>query len=232
MAKATQSVENMDYLGDTRRVYVGRGRTLAYASIAVLLAGAAPIAPWPLNPQPAGQHPATSTWADDVATGLEQDHLGTHPAERDQRALADFIAKRFRVAREAVGGFVAAAFRAGTAHRVDPLLILAVVAVESRFNPVAESSLGARGLMQVLPRFHQDKLAEHGGDAALLDPVLNIDIGTRILREYLRRTGATESGLQMYGGAFDEPSAQYAGKVLSERARLEQLLARVRRSDA
>lgn len=232
MARATQSVENMNFLGDTDRSYFGRSRALAYASIAVLLAGAAPTAPWPLNPHPAGQQPATSTWVDDAATGPAQDDLQVHPAERDQRALADFIAKRFRVARDAVGGFVAAAFRAGTEHRVDPLLILAVVAVESRFNPVAESSLGARGLMQVLPRFHQDKLAEHGGDAALLDPVLNIDIGTRILREYLRRAGETESGLQMYGGAFDEPSAQYAGKVLSERARLQQLLVRVRRSDA
>ncbi|TAK43894.1 MAG: hypothetical protein EPO27_13810 [Betaproteobacteria bacterium] len=232
MAQATQSVENADFPDATRRIYFGRGRALAYAGIAVLLAGAAPIAPWPLNPHPAGQQPATSTWTDDAETGVAQNDLRAHPAERDQRALADFIAKRFRVARDAVGGFVAAAFRAGTEHRVDPLLILAVVAVESRFNPVAESSLGARGLMQVLPRFHQDKLAEHGGDAALLDPVLNIDIGTRILREYLRRTGATEPGLQMYGGAFDEPSAQYAGKVLSERARLERLLARVRRSDA
>lgn len=145
-------------------------------------------------------------------------------ADRQQRVLTEFLAKRFRVAHDAVGTFVAAAFRAGTEHRVDPLLVLAVVAVESRFNPVAESALGAKGLMQVLPQYHQDKLAAHGGDSALLDPIVNIDVGTRILREYLRRGGDLKAGLKLYSGGDDEFLVQYAGKVLSERAKMEALL--------
>ena len=152
--------------------------------------------------------------------------------EREQRAVAEFIAKRYRVADEAIAAFVSSAYRAGAQYRVDPLLILAVVAVESRFNPVAESILGAKGLMQVLPKFHQDKLFEHGGDSALLDPEINIQIGTQILREYLRRFGEIETALQMYAGAFDEPSSQYAGKVLAERSRLAQMIARLRRAAA
>jgi soluble lytic murein transglycosylase-like protein len=109
------------------------------------------------------------------------------------------------------------------------LLILAVMAVESRYNPVAESNMGAKGLMQVMPKFHQEKLLEHGGEPALLNPEVNIQVGAQILREYVRRFGELETALQMYAGAFDIPNYPYAGKVLAERARLEQAV-RVRRS--
>jgi soluble lytic murein transglycosylase-like protein len=106
---------------------------------------------------------------------------------------------------------------------VDPVLILAVMAIESRYNPVAESDMGAKGLMQVIPKFHQEKLLDHGGEHALLDPEVNIHVGAQILREYYRRFGDLETALQMYAGAFDEPTSQYAGKVLGEKNRLEVL---------
>jgi len=147
---------------------------------------------------------------------------------REQRAVTEFIAKRYRVAEGAIAGFVATAYRAGMESKVDPLLILAVMAVESRYNPVAESTMGAKGLMQVIPRFHGDKLIEHGGETALLDPHVNIQVGAQILREYLHRVGETETALQMYAGAIDEPTSGYALKVLAERARLAQMLARFR----
>ncbi len=143
--------------------------------------------------------------------------------EREQQALAEFIARRYRVSESAVASFVAAAYRDGAQYRVDPLLILAVMAVESRYNPVAESGMGAKGLMQIMPKQHADKLAERGGEQALLDPEVNIEIGTQILREYSRRFGDVETALQIYAGAIDEPSSQYANKVLAEKARLEAL---------
>jgi soluble lytic murein transglycosylase-like protein len=154
------------------------------------------------------------------------------PLEREQRAVTEYIAKRYRVADSAASGFVAAAYRAGGEYNVDPMLVLAVMAVESRYNPVAESSVGARGLMQVMPKFHADKLAPHGGEPALLEPEVNILVGTRILREYQRRLGDTEAALQMYAGALDEPTAQYASKVFAEKARLDALrkIARKQRS--
>ena len=145
-------------------------------------------------------------------------------AQREQAAVTEFIAKRYRVAQDATAGYVATAYRAGGEWKVDPLLILAVMAIESRYNPVAESNMGARGLMQVIPKFHPEKLVEHGGESALLDPHINIQVGAQILREYMRRFGETETALQMYAGAFDEPTSSYAVKVLAERARLEQLL--------
>jgi soluble lytic murein transglycosylase-like protein len=145
------------------------------------------------------------------------------PVEREQRAVTEYIAKRYRVSEDAIGGYVSSAYRAGEQYSVDPLLILAVMAVESRYNPVAESIVGAKGLMQVMPKYHLDKLIDHGGEQALLEPEVNILVGTQILREYQRRFRDTETALQVYAGAFDEPSSQYANKVFAERARLEVL---------
>ncbi|MFN2643491.1 MAG: transglycosylase SLT domain-containing protein [Burkholderiales bacterium] len=152
--------------------------------------------------------------------------------EREQRSITEFIAKRYRVSDTAVGAYVAAAYRAGEQHSVDPLLILAVMAVESRYNPVAESNVGAKGLMQVIPKYHLDKLLDHGGEEALLEPEVNIEVGAQILREYQRRFRDTETALQVYAGAFDEPSAAYAGKVFAERSRLEVLRQRARKAQS
>lgn len=154
------------------------------------------------------------------------------PLEREQRAVAEFIAKRYRVSEAAVAGYVAAAYRAGQEHSLDPLLILAVMAVESRYNPVAESLVGAKGLMQVIPKYHLEKLTDHGGESALLEPEVNIQVGAQILHEYQRRFRDTETALQMYAGAFDEPTSQYANKVFAEKARLEALRAKARKEQS
>jgi len=151
------------------------------------------------------------------------------PQEREQRAVAEFIAKRYRVAEDAAAGFVDIAYRAGEQHRVDPLLILAVMAIESRYNPVAESVMGARGLMQVIPRYHPEKLEPHGGEQALLVPEVNIVVGAQILREYTRRFGDLEAALQMYNGALDEPTSRYANKVFAEKAQLDALRVKARK---
>jgi soluble lytic murein transglycosylase-like protein len=152
------------------------------------------------------------------------------PLEREQRAVAEHIAKRYRIADAAATHFVSIAYRAAEQHRLDALLVLAVMAIESRYNPVAESVMGAKGLMQVIPKYHQEKLFEHGGDHALLEPEVNIVVGAQILREYYRRFGDIETALQMYAGALDEPTAQYANKVLAEKARLDALRFKARRS--
>jgi soluble lytic murein transglycosylase-like protein len=147
----------------------------------------------------------------------------------EQLAVAEFIGRRYRVADSASEAFVAAAYRAGREFSVDPLLILAVMAIESRYNPVAESSMGAMGLMQIIPRFHPEKLADHGSEAALLEPEINIRVGTWVLHEYMRRLGDVEAALLKYAGALDDPASQYADKVLAEKARLQQIAARGRR---
>ncbi|HKO87986.1 MAG TPA: transglycosylase SLT domain-containing protein [Burkholderiales bacterium] len=142
-----------------------------------------------------------------------------------QQRLAQHLSRRYRVAPEMVRGMVNDAYAVGQQMGIDPLLILAVVAVESRFNPIAESGFGAKGLMQVVPRFHLDKLAGHGGIDTVLEARTNIAVGTQILKEYVRRTGSLEAGLQMYAGAADDESFGYSQKVLTERDRLHGVLA-------
>lgn len=153
-------------------------------------------------------------------------------AERDpqHQLLAGYLARRYRVASDATADLVGEAYAVGQILEVDPLLILAVISVESRFNPIAESNYGAKGLMQVVPRFHQDKLVEHGGEPAVLDPRTNILVGAQILKEYIRRTGNLESGLQLYAGATDDASQTYAQKVMAEKQRLHQALKRAART--
>ena len=166
-----------------------------------------------------------------VAEGSIQAQMET-PVEREQRAVTEYIAKRYRVSEANVAGYVAVAYRAGAQYSVDPMLILAVMAVESSYNPVAESLVGAKGLMQVMAKFHSEKLMDHGGEQALLEPEVNIQVGTQILREYQRRFRDTETALQMYAGAFDEPTSQYANKVFAEKARLEVLRKKARRQQS
>ena len=170
--------------------------------------------------------------ADDAAAGsggTADSALPESVQEREQQALAEFIAKRWRIAETAATSFVSIAYRAGKRYSVDPLLILSVVAIESRFNPVAESVVGAKGLMQIIPKYHLDKLLDHGGEEALLDPEVNIHVGAQILHEYYRRLQDQEAALQRYAGAFDEPTSRYAAKVFEERMRLEPIRQKARR---
>jgi soluble lytic murein transglycosylase-like protein len=141
--------------------------------------------------------------------------------------LAAVVARRYKVAEEAAGTVVRTAYREARRQGLDPLLILAVIAVESRFNPFAASDQGALGLMQIVPRVHKDKLPEEGAPA-MLEPEANIAVGTRILKDSIRRGGSDEAGLQLYNGAFDDETRAYANRVLTERRRIEQSLPKSR----
>ena len=148
------------------------------------------------------------------------------PAAPDaaQQALTAHLSKRFFIAPGATERMVAAAHRAAAEVGLDPLLVLAVIAIESRFNPIAESVMGAKGLMQIIPRFHLDKLRAAGGEDMVFDPESNIHVGTRILQEYVYRGGTLEAGLQQYNGASRDANAYYSRRVMAERERLETVL--------
>ena len=133
-------------------------------------------------------------------------------------ALAEVIASKYRVSRRATHDYLSQAWREANRNGLDPLLLVAVMAVESSFNPVAESHAGAVGLMQVIPRFHTDKF-EPALESAL-HPDTNIRIGAKALQEYIHRGGGLIAGLQLYNGAANDESYAYANKVLGEKARL------------
>ncbi|WP_353152601.1 lytic transglycosylase domain-containing protein [Herminiimonas fonticola] len=139
-----------------------------------------------------------------------------------QQRVTQWISKRYRVANDATNMLVSAAYLTGKEINFDPLLILAVMAIESRFNPFAESPVGAQGLMQVMSKVHHDKFADMGGTKAALNPVANIKVGSLILKEYVARGGSVEAGLKRYvGAAAMDTDAGYGAKVLGEYDRLK-----------
>lgn len=138
--------------------------------------------------------------------------------------LVQYIAKRHKVSATGLEQLVRTAIQEGHSTKVDPVLILAVTSIESGFNPLAESVFGAQGLMQIIPRFHQDKIDASRGAVALLEPTENIRVGARILREYMRNSGGLETALQQYGGVSDASNMTYALKVMSEVERFRQIM--------
>ena len=138
-----------------------------------------------------------------------------------QAAVASWISKKYSVAPEPVGTLVAEAFEVGQSVKLDPTLILAIMAVESGFNPFAQSPVGAQGLMQVMTQVHHDKYANIGGRLAAFDPLANLRVGVKVLQECITRAGSIEGGLKYYVGAANlESDGGYASKVMAERARL------------
>lgn len=75
-------------------------------------------------------------------------------------------------------------------HRVDPILVLAVIEQESRFKSDARGPRGSFGLMQVRPFVAADVAKRHGipwhGTKTLFDPAANVQIGACYLGEMLR----------------------------------------------
>ncbi len=150
------------------------------------------------------------------ATASDPKSLG-----RQQAAVAQWISRRYSVAPEPVSRLVEEAWSVGARAGLDPTLILAIMAIESRFNPFAQSSVGAQGLMQVMTKVHNDKYEAFGGNHAAFDPVTNLRVGVQVLKECIARAGSLEAGLRFYVGAANlAEDGGYAGKVLHEQSAL------------
>ncbi len=149
----------------------------------------------------------------------------TNPKElpNEQAAVAFWLSKKYRVAPEPLAALVSEAYALGKSNQIDPTLILAIMAIESSFNPFAQSSVGAQGLMQVMTSVHTDKYENFGGKLAAFDPVSNLRVGVKVLKDAIARAGSVEGGLRHYVGAANLPSdGGYAAKVLAEHNRLRQ----------
>lgn len=141
------------------------------------------------------------------------------------KALSRDIARRFHLAESAAIGITHAAFTAGRLRGVDPMLVLAVAAVESKFKSRAVNPLtGATGLMQVVPQWHQDKIVRVGGDPSMLLIEPNITVGTAILADYLdAEDGDLENALSRYLGTSG--GVRYSQRVHVEMRHLTRVVA-------
>ncbi|MES2714775.1 MAG: lytic transglycosylase domain-containing protein [Pseudomonadota bacterium] len=165
-----------------------------------------------LKPEPEPDAVARATAADPKAL------------PRQQAAVASWLSRRYKVAPEPVSRLVQEAWAVGHRVGLDPTLILAIMAIESSFNPFAQSPVGAQGLMQVMTRVHDDKYEAYGGIRAAFDPVSNLRVGVQVLKECIARAGSLEAGLRYYvGAAISGEDGGYVGKVLSEQGHLRQV---------
>ncbi len=138
---------------------------------------------------------------------------------RAQASVALWLSRRYHVAPEPVSRLVQEAWTVGALVDLDPTLILAVMAVESSFNPFAQSPVGAQGLMQVMTKLHDDKYEAFGGSHAAFDPVTNLRVGVQVLKECIARGGSLEAGLRSYVGAANSgEDGGYAAKVLAQQS--------------
>ena len=164
--------------------------------------------------------------ADDVTMVVASDRataVNPKALPKEQAAVAYWLSKKYRVAPEPIAALVSAAYEQGKANKLDPTLILSIMAIESSFNPFAQSSVGAQGLMQVMTSVHTDKYESFGGQHAAFDPVTNLKVGVKVLKECIARAGSVEGGLRYYVGAANlESDGGYAAKVMAENQRLRQ----------
>lgn len=135
--------------------------------------------------------------------------------QRRMARLSGHIQDRYQIPDRKAQQIVAAAMRSGETHRVEPELILAIIAVESMFQERAVSRVGARGLMQVMPGSHSGKVREIGGKHALFDPAKNIHTGAQILADYLGdQSGDLRRALLRYNGSLNLRRSTYPDKVM------------------
>ena len=143
---------------------------------------------------------------------------------KQQANLAYWLSRKYRVAAEPLSALITEAYDLGPNNGIEPTLILAVMAVESGFNPFAQSHVGAQGLMQVMTKVHSDKYQGFGGNLAAFDPVANLRVGVNVLRDCIQRGGGIEGGLKLYVGAGPgKEDGGYVNKVLAEQKRLQQV---------
>ncbi len=162
-----------------------------------------------------GEELATITTVSEERTARSR-AVGAMPAtQRRIDQLSSHIQRRYNVSEARARRIVVEAIRNGQRHQLEPELILAIIAVESTFNERAVSRAGARGLMQVMPGYHRDKIREIGGTQALFDPAKNIDTGSRILAKYRdNHSGNLRRALLSYNGSLHLRRSPYVDKVM------------------
>ncbi len=180
---------------------------------------------WLQARQEARTEPVVETLAEQLSepTAIERVTASDPKAlNKQQGAVAQWLSRRYKVAPEPISRLVQEAWHVGARAGLDPTLILAIMAIESSFNPFAQSPVGAQGLMQVMTKVHDDKYVAFGGRHAAFDPVTNLRVGVQVLKECIARAGSLEAGLRFYVGAANlVDDGGYAGKVLAEQGQLK-----------
>lgn len=157
-----------------------------------------------------------------VLTGAGGDVARSRHTIKERRDLVKYLSRKYRINNDALAMLVDAAYVTGKDLGMDPVLLLSVMAIESGFNPFAESTAGASGLMQLMSKVHSDKLSDYGGANIALNPVANLRVGAVVLKDCIERGGSVADGLRLYVGAGNGPDNGYGLRVLQEKDRMLQ----------
>lgn len=140
----------------------------------------------------------------------------------DQLLATRWLSRKYRVSAEPLGAMVAEAWALGERSQLPPSLILAIMAVQSRFNPFASGTSNQVGLMQIDLQAHAEALAQFGGPLAAFDPLTNVRVGVRHLQGLMQQSENLEEALALFGlssGYTDE--GQFVDRVLAEQLLIE-----------
>jgi soluble lytic murein transglycosylase-like protein len=167
--------------------------------------------------QSEGQEPAPERNAANRSTVKDPQSLTP-----EQLLVTRWLGRKYRVSAEPLAALVAEAWTLGERSQLPPSLILAIMAVQSRFNPFASITPGQVGLMQIELQAHAETLGQFGGPLSAFDPLTNLRVGVRHLQALIQQTDALEDALALYGlfsGFNDE--GRFIDRVLAEKLLIE-----------
>lgn len=138
-----------------------------------------------------------------------------HLNNKKQVALAKVISQKYGVSEEKALHVVKTAYNVSSKNNIDPVLLLSITAVESKFNEKARNPSGAAGLVQAMPKAHPEKIRaikKRGG--SIYDIADNLNLGAEIYSECLDKANGNRTlALQRYNGALRDKKTRYANKV-------------------
>jgi Transglycosylase SLT domain len=131
---------------------------------------------------------------------------------KQERTVQATLRKHSGIKAEQINRLAKIIVRNAESKKLDPKLVAAIIVVESHGNPTAISEAKAVGLMQV-------HVPTWGGvvdftERNPFDPEVNIDVGTTILADYLKRYKDLDSALAAYEGNHNPATSEYVAKVM------------------
>lgn len=169
-----------------------RQRIALAATVALL---ALPLGPAAMPPNPATAVPMS------VAAVEDSNRTSASTPTPNQSALAQYIAATYRKPLRYARDIVRTTVEVAQKYALPPNLLLAIMAKESGFDESARSTYGARGLMQVVPRYHMGRLQRNETKSSFKEPRTNIRVGAHILAEYLAAHKDLDAALKQYSGS-------------------------------
>lgn len=142
--------------------------------------------------------------------------IGTATAQEIERSwkdrLADYITDTYRISN--AKSIVDIVIDISESRNIEPTLVLAIISVESGFNPKARNVSGAKGLMQVMTPLHSKRFPSHH---FYFEPTTNIEVGLDIWQECEQKSKTFNQAAKCYSGG----SMTWASKVKLQKQKFD-----------